>query len=172
MKTIYTKNGDEILVDDEDFIWASWFSWYVNSHGYAVHTRWLRGKTHGVLMHRMMFMEIPEGMQVDHINGNKLDNRRCNLRLCTHSENMRNRKHQKGTSSKYKGVYWNKLAGKWQTRIKVKGKLKHLGYFHSEEVAAWAYDMYAKLYFGKFALLNSDIYGDLSWTYPEKNYQL
>ena len=104
-------------------------------------------------MHRVI-MDAPKGMHVDHINGNGLDNRRENLRLCTNSQNHMNRKTHRDSSSKYKGVSWNKRNSKWQAYIGSGIKRKNLGYFASESDAAKAYDIKAKECFGEFARLN------------------
>jgi hypothetical protein len=91
---------------------------------------------------------------VDHINGNGLDNRKSNLRICTHQQNCENSRKRKKSFSKYKGVYWSKNAKKWVAQITIDGKSKHLGYFELEEDAAAAYDKAAVKYFGEFACLN------------------
>jgi hypothetical protein len=93
MKTITTKQGVKILVDDEDYLRLKAHKWSVNSRGYAVRFTEHLGVKKGIRMHREI-LELGEydgGMEVDHINRNKLDNRRCNLRLVTRSENQKNR---------------------------------------------------------------------------------
>jgi hypothetical protein len=94
---------------------------------------------------------------VDHINGDQLDNRKENLRECSHSENIRNQKKQKGKSSKYKGVSWFKRVSKWIVHIKAEKKLIYLGYFEDEIEAAKVYDQAAIKYHKKFAKLNFPI---------------
>lgn len=120
---------------------------------YVVGGDWINGRMVQRRFHRVI-MSAPSGMQVDHINGNTLDNRRCNLRICTSAENGRNRKPRKGGSSGYKGVCWNKPAQKWQARIMVGGKSISLGYFDDEVEAARAYDAAACEFHGDFARLN------------------
>jgi hypothetical protein len=93
-------------------------------------------------------------MKVDHINGDGLDNQRCNLRLATHSENLRNRGYTKKNTSRYKGVTWYKPYKKWRAQIKTDHKMKNLGYFDIPEEAAEAYNEAAKKYHGSFAWLN------------------
>lgn len=84
-----------------------------------------------------------------------MDNRRCNLRLATHQENCFNIRKRDGTSSKYKGVYFDtQNARTWRARIARDGKRRHLGSFRSEVEAAKAYDAAAKELFGEFAWLN------------------
>ena len=105
-----------------------------------------------VLMHRFI-VNPREGYVVDHINGNKHDNRRGNLRECTHGENRQNSRKSRGTS-RFKGVFWNTRRGKWGAAISCEGKMIHLGSFTDEIEAAQAYDRAAVKYFGAFACLN------------------
>ena len=100
----------------------------------------------------------PGILQIDHIDQNKQNNKIENLRLATPASNCHNRQlncsiKQKKTS-KYKGVYWHKPRNKWRARIVVNGKPKELGRFEQEEMAAKAYDLAAKEFYGDFAVLN------------------
>lgn len=100
-------------------------------------------------------IEIPDGKMADHINYDGMDNRACNLRAATHSQNMCHRKKCSGaTHSKYKGIYWHKNTGKWQVQITCEKKKIHLGCFRDEIEAAKAYDRAAKKYHGEFSCLN------------------
>jgi len=110
-----------------------------------------------IRMHRLI-LKAQKGQQVDHINGNGLDNRKDNLRFCTSSQNYQNSRKRKNCSSKYKGVWWHKQSKKWQTGIVLNYKNYHLGYFTNEIEAAKAYDLTAAEFFGEFARLNRDIY--------------
>lgn len=104
-----------------------------------------------------LIMNPPRGMVVDHINGNTLDNRRCNLRVCTHAENARNNTLIKTTTTGYKGVHCAKANGSkkpWRSRIKYNYKEIQLGTFDTKQEAAEAYDIAALKYFGEFAKLN------------------
>lgn len=93
-------------------------------------------------------------MQTDHINGNTLDNRKENLRICSIAENGRNRKIQKNNTSGYSGVSYMKGVCKWQATICVNKNKIYLGVFETAEESARAYDSAAKEYFGEFARLN------------------
>jgi hypothetical protein len=104
-------------------------------------------------MHREI-LNASDGMECDHINHNGLDNRKVNLRLCTHQQNCFNKKPQPNNTSKYKGVAWNDESKKWQASIMHNGRKIHIGYYDYEADAAIAYDDYAAELFGEFAYLN------------------
>lgn len=114
----------------------------------------VNGKNKIVKLHRLAAGHIRRGMRVDHINGNVLDNRRLNLRICTETENNRNRAAHKGSVSKHKGVVWDKPKLKWRAQISLDGKRKFLGYFESEDDAARNYDWWAMRVHREFARLN------------------
>jgi len=107
------------------------------------------------LLHRFLLGAKP-GEHCDHINGDGLDNRMTNLRICTHSENIMNKRAQGGTST-FKGVHAYGCKSKWRVRIMVNGKRKHVGCFDDEQEAARAYDTSAIQHFGEFARLNFPI---------------
>lgn len=153
MKQIPLTQGKFALIDDEDFEWLMSWKWYC-AKGYAVRKKVIEGKRFVFPMHReIMLDQLSEiKTEVDHINRNKLDNRRENLRVCTRKENCRNRKSRSGSTSKYLGV--SKSGNKWHAQIEVNGMAKHLGFFSVEEDAAIAYNQAALLNFGAFANLN------------------
>lgn len=149
--------GYVALVDDADYEWLSQWKWHVaknKSHATPYAHRAIVG-THGkkLLMARAI-LDAPAGLCVDHINGNTLDNRRCNLRLATVSQNTANRHAVRPSSSPFTGVSWNKQRSMWKAQIEHMGKGQYLGLFADEEDAARAYDAAARLHFGEFAKLN------------------
>jgi len=112
------------------------------------------GKETLVYIHQDV-IEVPDGMVVDHINHDGMDNREANLRAATYSQNLCNRKKRTGAMySKYKGTHWHKLHRKWLARITFEKKTIHLGYFCDEIEAAKANDRAAIKYHGEFASLN------------------
>lgn len=121
--------------------------WYINGRGYAIAT-----DDSKVSLHRLV-MGSPKA-SVDHANGNKLDNRRENLRVCNQSQNCANSQLSKNNKSGYKGVSWNKALRKWHAYIMVNRKKKHLGYFSDKLQAAKAYNLAAQEYFADYAKLN------------------
>ena len=153
---IHLSNGLIALVDADDLPLVSNYQWY-GKRGrttyYAVAYVRGSGKKHGkkVRMHRLI-LGAPDGVFVDHIDGNGLNNRHSNLRLASPQENEANSRGKGGTSC-YKGVYRHADGG-WAAQIKVNRRSRHLGLFRTEEDAAWAYDRAAVLYFGTFARLN------------------
>lgn len=151
MKEIKLTNGMITLIDEEDYEWLMKYNWYYNPEGYAI----TRTSSYSLeFMHRMI-MNPPKGLFVDHINHNKLDNRRKNLRICTHAQNKQNQPKRADNTSGYKGVYISdKYTNRYRAKIRVNGVLENLGTFANIEDAARAYNQAAKFYFGEFACLN------------------
>jgi len=158
MKEIKLTRGRVALVDDEDYEYLNQWKWKVtigSNTEYAIRVKsiYVDGKRVRklVIMHRLI-LNAPSNMQVDHVNHNGLDNRRCNIRLATMSQNNSNRKAY--GVSKFLGVYFYKPRQVWRARLKINGKLIELGHFKIEEDAAKSYDVAAKKYHGEFANLN------------------
>lgn len=142
------------IVDDEDYESLVKYNWWTSKGGNGLDyaTRYLKGNTE-LQMHREI-MNAPKGWEVDHIDGNGLNNQRLNLRVATHENNSRNRLKRKESGSKYKGVYWHKRDSRWYAGICVSYKKIHIGSYTIEEDAARAYDAAARHHFGDFARTN------------------
>ena len=152
MKEIQLTQGKVALVDDEDFEWLNQWRWLYVSVGYAARMSGTE-KRKMIYMHTMI-LNTPKGMEGDHINADKLDNRRLNLRNCSHAENNQNNRLRSNNTSGYKGVSRTKSGLKWRAYIKYNYKRKHLGEFDNIEDAARAYDAEAIKLFGEFAHSN------------------
>lgn len=144
MKEIPLTQGKVALVDDEDYDYISQWKWCVTT-GRAVRNN---GTT--VFMHRVI-MKTPAGMEVDHIDGNSLNNQKSNLRNCSHNNNQKN---MRISYKKYKGITYVGNVSGYKARLYCNGERIHLGFFKTEEEAALAYNEAAIKYFGEFANLN------------------
>lgn len=152
-KQIPLSRGYFAIVDDEDYEMLMAYKWHISHFGYAQTSVGGRENKRNILMHRLL-MEVPKGMEIDHINGDRIDNRRCNLRLVTRSQNMHNMSGNTNTSSRFKGVSWDKDRNLWAVNIQTNGKSVHLGRYASEIEAARAYNIAAVQQHGEFARLN------------------
>jgi len=156
---LLTNGKGEALVDDEDFQYLSQFKWCMQDKYYAkryVSSRTVNGKQSCkyMQMHREI-MNAPDGVQIDHINHNKLDNRKENLRFATAGQNSSNRaKRKTKSSSPFKGVSWCNRLKRWKAGIKVKNKSIHLGYHFCPVEAAKAYNDAALKYKEGYDWLN------------------
>jgi hypothetical protein len=134
MPNIQLDKGFVTIVDDDDFEWLSRFRWRAHKpSGKKPGPFYALTGYKGIAMHRMI-TNCPKGLMVDHINRNSLDNRKSNLRICTHRENVMNKKPllTKRCKSKYLGVDWNRSGKKWVARIGFDKKKVHLGTFSTE----------------------------------------
>lgn len=146
VKEILLTQNMVALVDDEDYEYLMQWKWSavrIGKRVYACRAHRYR------YMHRLI-NKTPAGLQTDHINGNGLDNRKCNLRTVTKAQNMMNQEHGRGKYSKYKGVCYCPERKKWQAGISINGKRKALGRFDSEIDAAMAYNVAAKERYGEY----------------------
>ena len=146
--------GYEAIIDaaDAEFVgkW-NWASAMRKNKVYAIRTLLKdEGRPGGILLHRAI-ANPPAGLEGDHINGDSLDNRRENLRLASHTENVRNKKRGRNNTSGYKGVYWDSFTNKWMAAITHNYKFINLGRFDDPEVAHAAYLSAAQSLFGDFA---------------------
>lgn len=153
-KTSEVNKGKYIAyVNDEDFDKVNQYSWHIQwgantLYAYA-HRRISKNKYRQISMHRLI-MDFPIGKDVDHKNGFGLDNQRNNLRKCTKSQNHMNKRFLPKGSSKYRGVSWHSVGKKWKAQIRLNGKTRHIGLFHTEEEAFEAYEKEAKKLFGSY----------------------
>ncbi len=166
MKEIPLTLGYFAIVDDEDFDWLNQWGWYVNKHrngvfyahrqyrNPAIKNKKGHAKQVYIAMHRII-MSVTKKVDIDHINHNGLDNRKANLRICTHSQNLQNQRRLKKNKSfsKYKGVR-RTGQGKWKVEICYENTHIYLGCFACEVAAAKTYDKVASIIFGEFAHLN------------------
>ncbi len=151
LMNLFDKNQNIIaqaIIDLDDYEKVKDKKWCLDMHrgGYASD----RNET----LHSFLFKAKSQGLYIDHINGNRLDNRKTNIRLCTQMQNTYNRGLASNSSSGYKGVSWHSRIKKWQTRIGFNHKRKHLGYYNTKKEAALAYNEAAIKYYGEFARIN------------------
>ena len=166
MKKIPLTKGQVAIVDDEDFEYLSQFKWHFKKGrckkiGYAARCEYL-GKVDGrykqitILMHKEIMNSFDH--EIDHRDGDGLNNQKFNLRPATSSQNAMNRTKQRfnngPTSSKYKGVYWHSRDKHWVARITVDRRVIPIGIFCTEIDAAMAHDEAALKYHGEFAKIN------------------
>lgn len=156
MKTIILTQNKVALVDDSDYEplnAVKWYAIFLNRERWYARRKLPRdgGPAKTLDMHRVL---IPNVSEVDHKNGDGLDNRRDNLRAATRAQNMANSRKRSGGSSQFKGVSWGKRDSIWQAKITKAGKCFYLGNFVLEKDAAMAYDAAAREYFGEFANIN------------------
>jgi hypothetical protein len=156
LKRIELTKGYFALVDDVDYEILSYWLWHVSGSKKMKRYALRNVGNRGVLMHRViMGLQFSDKEIVDHVNGNSLDNRRSNLRICNIQENSFNKKKTHGTNSVFRGVCAMKgRVNSWVAHIGVNHQKIYLGYFNDELRAAQAYDEAAKKYHGKFAKLN------------------
>src|SRR6185437_16445129 len=146
-RTIPLTQGKVALVDSSDYERLMQGKWFAAKRKtfYAQRNALVNGKQKTIYLHRVVLnLADDENLFVDHINRDTLDNRRCNLRLATHSQNQTNSMAR--SVSGYKGVYWQKEAGKWQATIFLNGRNKSLGYFTNPVDAHRAYCSAAAIY--------------------------
>lgn len=144
------------IVDAIDLWKVQHCRWHIHKNhecSYAATNTKRANRSHTTLFMHRAILNVPPSLEVDHINGDGLDNRRQNIRLCTHSQNLQNQRSRFG-SSRSKGVSWHKINQRWRAVIHPNGRSVHLGMFDNELDAARAYDTAAKEYFGEFARLN------------------
>lgn len=157
MREIKLTQGKVALVDDSDFDFLNQYKWYARKDGknfYANRHKRIEGKLTTITMHGAL-VEYQPGTEIDHKDGNGLNNQRSNLRLCTRIENQRNSRPMcNKTHSRFKGVSWNRRHNRWRARVTSDNITISLGCFETEIEAAIAYDQAAKKLHGEFARTN------------------
>ena len=152
---IYFLDGSFFTIDADDLPAVSKYTWALGKRGYPVaHTSRRSEKGHKTFSLHRFLMDPEEGYDVDHVSGDKLDNRRENLRVCSHQENMFNQKLRCTNTTGYYGVSRSKTTGRYEAYIHRDGKKKYLGTYLTAEEAADARDAAAGEMFGAFARLN------------------
>ena len=148
--------GKFAIVGPRDYKYLNQFKWYYDK-GYAIRgSPRVNGKRHTIRMHRVILERMGhiDFKDSDHINQDRLDNRRSNLRPATRNQNRHNQGKYRNNASGFKGVCWHKHIKKWAAYIRVGGKRIHLGYYTNKLEAAEAYNEAARKYHGEFAHLN------------------
>lgn len=155
-KEIQLGSGQIVIVDEADYDWLSRYNWTRSGPKIGKNYATSTVEKKRVYMHRLI-LGAKTGEQVDHINGDALDNRRANLRLCTKQQNTANSGLPSTNTSGLKGASFDRTKNRWASRIGVNGKYLHLGRFKTKEEAALAYDKAAVEHFGEFALTNAKL---------------
>jgi hypothetical protein len=148
-------SGYDVLIDDEDYNKIKNYKWHIRycneSNRYDIYAY---KYNKAFRLYRIIMKENNSKIEIDHINHNTLDNQKCNLRKCTHQENIFNQRINKNNTSGYRGVSWNKYHKKWDANIKLNYKKIYLGHFKNKEDAKEKYNQKAIELFGEFAYLN------------------
>lgn len=142
MKIIKLTKGYKTIVDDEDFEFLNQWKWHISARGYAVR----KPNNKNIFMHRLL-NKTPLNMQTDHINNNKLDNRKCNLRTVTNQQNHFNMLAQKNSKSGIRGVSWSEERKKWVAQIIINNKAIGLGRFTDKNEAIKVRNLAEKKYY-------------------------
>ena len=152
-KIITLTRGKVTQVSDQDYDNLIKDDWYFDGK-YAARKSPKGGHLRGLIRMHREIMQPPVGMEIDHINGDKLDNRRENLRVCSRSQNQQNKSILPNNTSGYIGVVWCKSKKKWRAESTHKNKHVHIGYFDNAQEAARAYDRKVIELFGPLARTN------------------
>lgn len=156
----YASNGGEFYFDLEDYNKIKNYCWRMSKAGYIVTSMFNNNKRSTIYMHVLIMNKDNNDCDVDHIcSDKKHDNRKENLRLVSHSQNMMNRKIQKNNTSGVTGIMYFKRTGKWRAAIKINKKNKNLGYFNNFDDAVKTRKQAEEKYFGEFSYDNSQAIG-------------
>lgn len=148
----HIKASKRALVDDEDAGMVNFFKWRLLSSGRA---QMYDGRKTNIMMHQLVMGRVPPGMEIDHRNGDPLDNRKSNLRFCTRQQNQLNRKFNSNNTRGFKGVSFNdgpkgSKTRPWRAYIGLNKKRIFLGSFATAKEAGEAYLDAAKKLYGEF----------------------
>lgn len=156
MRIIPLTQDKVALVDDEDYEHLIRFKWHAveKKNCFYAARKDRQGRT--IYMHTVI-METPSGLEVDHRNGEGLDNQRSNLRIGTHQQNLHNTRPGTKNTSGFKGVSWCAYTGRWRVQIRIDNRYRHLGRFDDPILAARAYDEAALELCGEFACTNTSL---------------
>jgi hypothetical protein len=149
--------GKYAIVDPEDFERFNRYKWHCSQSNYAVRAATIKtekGRKQVELFMHKVVCPPPQGLIVDHINRNRLDNRRANLRPATWTQNAWNRSKRSRQKTRYKGIRYQKDTKRWQVRLMIEGRRISFGCYNDEKEAAKAYDAAAKKHRGDYAVLN------------------
>ena len=147
MKLIKLTQGKVAIVDDEDYEWLNQWKWYCNAQGYAVREQSVgKNKSKMIRMHRLI-NKTQEGYDTDHIDRNRLNNKRNNLRTVNHKENMFNLSMAKNNMSGHRGVNWHKESKKWRAYLQINHKQIYLGIYNTINEAILARKQGEKIYY-------------------------
>lgn len=147
---LQASNGTKFLIEEDDLHLVEPYNWHIDRSGYIYRHRWFDGKDKPLRLHRVI-VNAPQGMDVDHVNKVRHDNRRSNLRVCTRQQNIFNSKRRSNNTTGYKGVTVKR--GKYRARIRIGGKEIVLGHFQTAKEAGDAYDKAAIQHHKEFAYL-------------------
>lgn len=150
MKELLVSDGSTVQVDDIDFLFLLVYSWSPNGNGY--HVGWYKGKL--ICLHRLIGLRMGFNCKLDHIDRNRNNDQRNNLRQATSGQNNINIGLRSDNQSGYKGVYWRTDTSRWTAQLQYKGRTICLGCFDSAIKAAEAYDYAARKCHKEFAFLN------------------
>lgn len=162
MKQIPLTQGKVAFVDDSDYEILSRWSWSAHREIYTYYAvrniQMPNSKKQTIRMHRVI-LSAPDGVEIDHVNRNGLDNRRSNLRLCNHTENLMNQRLRSDNETRLKGVGIEKrnINKRFRARIMINRKRVYIGSYQIAEDAARAYDRAALEYYGEFAMTNEKL---------------
>ena len=154
MKLLPLTNGQFAKVDDDIYEQIKNYTWRVSERGYVNRNEMRKGRVQRTVYLHKLVCPSPLGMKTDHINGDKYDCQKSNLRVCTQRQNIQNKSKQKNGKSIYKGVYPHPINKTWIAGMTVNNKSVYLGSFKEERHAAMCYDIWAKDLHGEFAKLN------------------